>query len=506
MNKVKKVAVRISNIVSAPRFLWVIVGLLVVQALWIALTGRYPMAFDEDFHIGVIKLYADHLNPFWTAHPAGADTYGAITRDPSYLYHYLMSFPYRSVRLFTDSLSIQVLVLRFINIALFASGIPLYAKLLRRFQASRLTIHTALLLFILVPIVPMLAAQVNYDNLILPLTALSLLLTLKVSESLRADKFNMKALLQLFAVCAVSSLVKYAYLPICIAIIGFLLVRAFQVYRTPRSVLKVVPASWRASSSVRQWLVVVICIVMTVLLAERYAVNVIRYHTPVPDCAQVLVYDQCQHYGPWIRDYNLAKHVPDNAERSPIAYTQHWLYGMWFRSFFAVDGPRTGFQTRGPLTLPATSAIVLAVMSGAAILISFRALLRRYNTPAIYLFVSATVVYTVVLWLTEYQLFLETGKPVAINGRYMLLLLPGIFVLSALAIRQVTRKLPYASVVIAVLAIVCFAWGGGTATYIIRSNDAWYWPNTPMTTANHAVQDVLRPITPGASAETQYIH
>src|SRR5580692_8418743 len=89
-------------LIGSRRFFWGIVALLVLQAVWIACSGRYPMAFDEDFHLGIIRLYAHHLSPFWNGQPAGADAFGAVSRDPSYLYHYLMSFPYRLTSVFTQ--------------------------------------------------------------------------------------------------------------------------------------------------------------------------------------------------------------------------------------------------------------------------------------------------------------------------------------------------------------------------------------------------------------------
>src|SRR6185312_5810861 len=100
---------RILTIVSSPRFFWAIVLLLAFQASWIALSARYPMAFDEDFHFGVIRIYAHHLSPFLSGQPPGADAYGAVAHDPSYLYHYLMSFPYRLISLFTDNQTAQVI-------------------------------------------------------------------------------------------------------------------------------------------------------------------------------------------------------------------------------------------------------------------------------------------------------------------------------------------------------------------------------------------------------------
>ncbi|MGI0134888.1 MAG: hypothetical protein ACREBW_08030, partial [Candidatus Micrarchaeaceae archaeon] len=84
------------------------------------------MAFDENFHFGLIQLHADQWLPFFTHQPANADAYGAIARDPSYLYHFLMSIPYRLIRLITPNTTAQIIALRLINIALFTSGFVLF--------------------------------------------------------------------------------------------------------------------------------------------------------------------------------------------------------------------------------------------------------------------------------------------------------------------------------------------------------------------------------------------
>ncbi len=84
---------KIYNFVSSRFFFRLIVAVSLLSAVWIALSARYPMAFDEDFHLGLIRLYASHGWPFWSGQPANADVFGAVARDPSFLYHYLMSFP-----------------------------------------------------------------------------------------------------------------------------------------------------------------------------------------------------------------------------------------------------------------------------------------------------------------------------------------------------------------------------------------------------------------------------
>src|SRR5882672_10647373 len=116
MKKNITLASRLVRFVDSQPFFWLVIALLVLEAAWIALTGRYPMAFDEDFHLGIIRLYAHHISPFWAHQPPDGNAFGAVARDPSYLYQYLMSFPYRLVAAFTSDQTLQVLWLRAVNI------------------------------------------------------------------------------------------------------------------------------------------------------------------------------------------------------------------------------------------------------------------------------------------------------------------------------------------------------------------------------------------------------
>lgn len=497
---------RIIAFISSQTFFRLIIGLFVLQAAWIALTGRYPMAFDEDFHLGVIRLYASHWSPIWSAHPAGGDAFGAVSRDPSYLYHYLMSFPYRVIGIFTDNQTIQVLILRFMNIAFFASGLPLYRRLLLKTGASKPIVHLSLLIFILIPIVPLLGAEVNYDNVIMPLTALSLLLAISFSESLGKQTFNTTRLLQFIAVGLLASITKYAYLPIFVAASGYLIFRLYTVYRTPLNLYQVFKKSRSKFRGWKPWLLIGLVVLAGGLFGERYGLNIVRYHTPVPDCAQVLTYNECKHYAPWIRDFEFEMGKTSDSDPNPIRYSQHWLYGMWLRSFFAVDGPASDFETRGPLIIPGITGAVLATGGLTILILLLPELWRKYNGRVFWLFSGVTIIYIAILWVTEYKLYLQTGQPVAINGRYLLPVLPLIIVATILAVNELLGKRPQLRILIASMAIIGLLWGGGAMTYVLRSRDAWYWPGTPLTSVNHVLQRTLGPVTPGAKNPIQYLH
>jgi hypothetical protein len=495
---------RLYAIAGSTGFFWFIVGVFVFQAVWLAATANYPMAFDEDFHFGLIKIYAHHISPFWSGQPAGADIFGALTRDPSYLYQYLMSFPYRLINLFTHRETIQVLFLRAINIGLFAWALVLYRRLLSKTRASQALINLSLLIFVLIPIVPYLGAQINYDNLMIPLTALALILTVRLRHSMKAGIFNTHAMLYLYSVLLAASLVKYAFLPILLAITGYLLYEAYKFYGTPSALIEAIRIGGRRISRPALIGLMALGLVTTVLFVERYAVNIVKYHAPVADCGQVLDYSHCKDYGPWIRDYNLEQNKGDPS-LSLLAFNNDWFKGMWYRSFFGISGVKNDFANSGPLTYPAVGTIVFAGVGAAAFLVTAKKLWRRYYAPAMWLLLTVSLVYVVVLWLDNYQMYNQTGIAVAINGRYLLPVIPIVVLMTALGVNEVLGPRRWLKAALASVVILSYLWGGGFLTYVLRSNDSWYWPGTPLKGANEFIIRDIGPYVPGFRHPLQYM-
>jgi hypothetical protein len=469
-----------------------------LQAAWIALSGLYPMAFDENYHLGIIRLYSDHLSPFWSAQPLHADTFGAVFRDPSYLYQWLMSFPYRFISALTDSLFVQVVFLRVINIGLFAAGLVLYRRLLLKTGASRAIVNTVLLVFTLIPVVPLLAAQINYDNLFFLMIGGLLLMTVRYDEELaRHKRINSTLGTGIVILCLFGSLVKYAFLPIFAAVICYMVVRLHRTFGSFRGIWRAKLGGLSRVGRLTGVLLVAGLVLGTGLFAERYGVNTVRYHTPIPDCAQVLSVRECSAYGPWIRDHNNELRKSVTATSSPFTFAADWFYGMWFRLIFSVDGPTTGFQTRGPLYLPAWSTALFAFSGIILSVIYAGRLFRRYKAPVLALFLAVSSVYLAALWLDGYKTFLRTGIAVEINGRYLLPVLPFLMLFAALAFNQAFKRREGLKLAVGGLAVVCMLWGGGALTYVLRSNDRWYWPNAPLSRVNNTIRNDIGPLVPG---------
>ncbi len=508
MKYIKHFGKSLLRLIDNKQFFYLIAGFLVIQAAWIALSGRYPMAFDEDFHLGIIRLYAHHISPFWSHQPAGGDAYGALARDPSYLYQYLMSFPYRLISVFTNSQTVQVLILRAINIALFTWGLFIFKKVLLKTGASLRLVNITCLIFILLPVVSLLAAQINYDNLFFPVTGLTLLLAFRFSDELKKKRFNLSLFTSLICLMLLGSLVKYAFLPIAVIVSGFIIFRLVKTFGISKELIKEIHGGWKKHSVKLRIIIVAGLLISLTLFGQRYAVNLIKYHTPTPECDKVLSIKECSAYGPWIRDYDFKINRIDTeigTEKGIVTFGADWFYGMWLRIFFTVDGPGTLYQTRGPLPVPSLSAVVFVAIGIVAVLISFKRLLRQYEASNIVLLALLSVIYIVTLWLDEFKSFLDTRQPVAINGRYLIPILLPIILMMVMSVSIILKN--HIRIKVATMVVVIFSlfWGGGALTYILRSNDAWYWHNQIVYDANHAVQHVLGPLTPRYNQPAEFL-
>ena len=482
---------RIARALASRASWYFVFGLFALQAVWFAASAAYPMAFDERYHFGLIQLHAQQWLPFFTSQPP-TGMYGAVVRDPSYLYHWLMSLPYRSIAVFTHNQTTQIILLRLVNVAFFAYALILFRRLMRRVGVSAALTNVSLLLFTLIPVVPFLAATINYDNLLTVVVPWTVLLTLDVLAAFRGYRVPLARLGVLVAVLLLGALVKYPFLPVAVVTVLFLLWHAWRQKLFDTAVWRTAWADFRRLSGVRQLLVVVLLALAFGLFAERYGVNMVRYHVPVPKCDQAISQRECMEYGPRGRDYGLEQAKPADFHPNPVRYTGSWLYGMWFRLFFAV-GPEPVFDTRAPLFAVGRVAIGAAVLLALGVAVRFRRLFAA--RPERVLLLLIMLGYGLALFADNFAEYVDTAAPVAINGRYWVPFLPLFFGLSGLAWAQLLRRRPAIKTAAAMLTLAVFVLqGGGVMTYIVRSNDNWYWPNATLRRMNGDIRRVISPI------------
>lgn len=486
---------------SSRRFWLVVLAFFIVECLWVVFSAQYPMAFDEDFHLGIIKIYAGQWLPFLGHTPAGSQVYGAVTQDPSYLYHYLMSFPYRLVTLFTHDQGAIVIILRLINVGLVVWSIVLFRAALIKATVGHASTNLLLALFVLIPILPLLAGQINYDNLLLLLVAWLLLLVQKIITQMQKNELALGTIIGTFIVCLLTSLVKYAFTPIFLAswifIVSYILWRYRGAYRT--KLMKALVASWRMLNMSKRVMLAVGIVISLSLFVQRYGVNLVVYHSPIPDCSQVLDDASCEQYSPWNRDHSLAQTKTDNDEKSPFVYAGEWLYGMWYRLFFVINGnvdTALRYQNYPPLPIIGIGAIVIFVTGFVAFCFKAKQLLNK--NPVYVFYAMITFTYLAILWLQNYKAFLHTGEAVAVNGRYLLLIILPLGALLIVSLKMALKKLPRIQALLAILAIIIFLEGGGIISFIVRSHDGWYWQNVVVNNVNNEAKKIVSPVILGS--------
>ena len=482
-----------THILASDRFFYAVVICFIIQALWLAFTARYPMAFDENFHFGLIQLHAQQWLPFFTHQTASADAYGAVTRDPSYLYHYLMSIPYRLIRIFTSDTTAQIISLRVLNIALFAWAFILIRRLLLKLGGSRPLVNTALFLFSFMPIVPFLAAQINYDNLLVPVAAATLLMAFQWMDDLKRHSVSYARTTVLISTMLLGCLVKYAFLPILVAIGLFMFWCLWRQRYAWLTIWRNFLQRIRKTSRIRLAAASVFFLIAIGLFSQQYVVNIVKYHNPIPDCSKVMSIQECSGYAPWQRDYYYHQHLSPTFRPDFPDYVWQWIYGMWERSFFAISDT---FATMPPLPLVGGSAAVVGTAGGALFLFYSRRILKGH--PYRQLSFVAIIVYLASLFLDTYKGYVYTGLPVAINGRYLVPFLPILFLLVGFAFARLLRRLPGLKAVGVIVVLLCFLQGGGAMTFILQSDESWNWPNSSVVHANNAARKVLHPLIAGS--------
>lgn len=478
---VSLIASRIYRIIASNAFFYGIVALFIIGACWIAFASIYPMAFDEEFHYGLIKIYAGSLLPYGIEHTSDMAQYGAATADASYLFHYLMSFPYRLFDFLGVPDTAIIISLRLLNIAFVTAALVVFRKALIAAKASRPIVHVALLLVTLIPIFPLLAAHINYDNLLLLVFAWCVLCTVRITNVVRSGKpFPLGQSVQLAVAVLIGMSIKYAFLPLALGVfvwLIWLLVLGYRIHKqTVSTQFRSLLTRWKTEGKNKRYAMIGL-VVLGLFFASHYVTNTLTYGSPIPSCERVFSESECTAYGPWNRNKNMEARKSPNFEpvSYPVYMASEWFPGMTQRLTFAVAGKTNGFDTKLPLPALVNSLLALSIFG----LVCFVVQVIRKRMSWLSAFtVLLCVIYAGVLSFQLYGDYVDTAQPVAINGRYLIPLLPLVAVVLIQAIRGVLGRVSSSMLALSVPLIVTFLFVAGASiiTYAILAGSHWFWP------------------------------
>ncbi len=484
---------RLKATLSSKWFFIVCLVIFVAGVLWIIFSSIYPMAYDEAYHFGLINLYSNYWHPFFANQPPNADVYGSVAREPSFLYHYLFGQLFRGIRAVCSTELAQILVLRCLSLAMVVPAILILRSALVRFTRYSLAqIHLALSFFMLVPMVSMLSAQINYDNAMFLLSSVVVYLALKTLRLLESKKVDSATLFWLAITGLITCVTKYTFLP---AFFGLVIFLVWSIWRT----MGITPAvsSFRKSFSKLSTLyklgVIALFIIAAGLSWQRYGINVLRYGRPVPDCRQVLTEHQCWQYPPWQRNYVFIYYKDANLNTSIYPFTRFWLSRLYRSLLYVLNGPASQYSVGAPFAVPLIVARLFLITG--FFLGVFLALFKRQRfKQEDGLFLCIIVCFVAILFLQNYTDFVRVGQRIAVQGRYLLpIVLPMILLLISI-FNYALQGLRGLKIGLAVFALLIATQGLGVTAFILRSDQEWYRESQRVIDANHKARSIIAPL------------
>lgn len=472
----------VKRILSSKHLYIAILTVFFLQVSWLALNAK-SLPYDEYYHYGVTEIYSRQWSPFIHHQDIESSLYGELTRAPSYLYHYLMSFPMRFAKIFTDSSVAITIFLRFINIAMVIASVLLFRRLLLRAKMSTAVINVSTAFFLFTPLTPVLAAHINYDNLIMLIAPLQILYAYKMytKEQLSYSDLAVFTTLGMFG-----SLVKFLYIPL----VGILLIPAIYKFITKKTKLKNNLSQY--SKPVLLGCGVIFSILL-ILFVERFGGNLVRYGSLDVKCEKVHARSFCYNNTVWRRDADTLKGKAGPAEQSASEYfARRWtptMIGNMSSVYTNIpqdvpieDNPYGTYTARARIPPFPRISTALVIVSLAILLVS---VLLKMLSDFDRLVILTFALYAAMVFANNYLIYIKYGQAYAIQPRYLVFLwLPLMAVIASLASKLLRRRnsqrlstvMPIA--VFTILAIYCVS--GGLTGWIIRADKDWFWDGRPL--------------------------
>lgn len=381
----------------------------IVFTAYLALRVRFGVGPDEETHFRLIRYYAQNTyDPALGIQTTDFDL-GSLQREVSYLYHYLLSFPYR----ISEFLNLPtVFVLRLLNSLMGLMSLVLLFKIGQIIKVH-LMIRTGLLFFIAsIPVFVFLSSSVNYDNLVILTSFFLMYISIKNFNS-----FSLNKSLIVIALSLLGPLVKFAFAPISVVALVYLL---YVLIMNKKSLM----ADIRRDFGFKRIIVYILVLISFALFFQRYGLNVVRYGSLNPNCSVIMSDKKCrENYV-----YNRTRIYKESQISRPIilpeVYVINWTRIMMSRTYGLLAHVKLG---------EITIFISMSVFGLYAIALIF---IRKYNpfNDKYWIIFGSFIVYTIALMAANYSSYMRSAKiDLAVSGRYWLpVTLPLLFVVAGL--------------------------------------------------------------------------
>jgi len=507
-----KMPIFLRNIFNRKTYFWWIVAFFIAQSVWYSASVRYAIPPDESYHTKFIKYYSEQpllSGPIIADQGNGIYELGDIERMPSYLYHYLLSFPQRMLNNFDLTDDQNVFYLRLINILFSVLSLVMIKRLMELTCSNRFIISGSLTLLVLTGMFTWISSAVNYDNL----SMLSIFVFLYLGVKF-VKEVNYASFLLAFSVALLSILIKFTVAPL----IGFVaVVVAWLAYwdglKFREFATGLIGYIKTPTNRLMATLIVILALVSVVLFSERIVGNLLSYQSVTPSCDVIHTEEQCLESAIFKRtkivELRYQKLVASGQELfKPVGDSGKWIDTMYQRIYFYPSKALfVGLWTKtmyerlyfyyGHRVIPANDDGRLAVsliggLIALSVVIKSRIILENRWEK---LFITLMIFYILQVFFFNLNSYLNSGAMLAYQGRYLLPVMPFFFYFS-LKLFAVTRESlsgilsrVYAAVTVA--AIIWFSLVHFPPYVFIKgSNTSWYTEQTK--TFNTNLKDSLR--------------
>lgn len=445
------------------------------QAAWVAVSARLVI-YDEKYHLLAIEAFSHRRTPILDQELTDG-AIGDAERYGSWVYHYLMSIPWRLMRGAGVEADTRIIVLRLVTVLMVVASLVIFRAIFRSLGASRAVANVTLLVLAGSPLVVFLSGAVSYDNMLFMVAAGFYLAVLRVW---RSESLDVSGWLAVIALAGLGSVTKYTFLPV-VAILGVvLLVRQAGTIRR-----ELVPAArgylvgLGRSALVRRVALILAALLGVVMVVERYVVNLVVYRALTPACEAVHDTDICAMFGPWARNVELRESFD---ALSPSLHTfLDYLGTQWVPLMFrystligVVDADDVTRSTTGPSITGVVTALFVVAL-GVVLVIGWGAVKQIVGAR---LLLAASAFYLLVLFVQNYTDYLSMGVAVGVASRYALLVYPLVLGVACIAVSKIVTQTSVSGgrglkVLLVVGLLVCLLQGGGFLSYLVSVEPEW---------------------------------
>lgn len=470
------VAERIVRALTSEWAFRILVLVAVVQALAIAYTAAFPLVYDETYHFGLVQLFATEGTPF-VRDPSKHPGFGDLTHFGSFLYHYLMAGPDALLKAFGASNLTQLLVIRTISVLLNTSALIWFRKTLLFVGLSRAAALVTLAIYISIPLVPSLAATVNYDNLLIPLAAIFFWYGVR---AFAAPRFDLRLALPVLASGTLACQASYLFLPVLAIGVIAIIARQLFVLRGTAWRARFEPVTRTDVRSPGFWIVVAFAAIGLFLFISTYIVYLVTLGTPTPDCARFNTIAYCNQYEPWGRNHllHLQLKAGPQVQSLPGYTTRLWIPLMFQTLNLVGSNHHRNYGTDSMLTLTMAGAVVCLLL----LALTFY---RLWRQPAVKFLTFCLAAIFVILFGHNFFDYLTLGGPIAVQARYLIFFAPFVIGFAGVGLVHILNRLHVDpirwKIGFVVAALIFMLQGGGALDYFVSSSATWYLPGGLLT-------------------------